>query len=1176
MESRGWEDRLRRRKRKDGDDVAAQSNRHSKRLHKKVSVGNEHKLVGRSTKLRTKPKVDSGHLERSGHDKPKLSKLSHLEEDASPSSISASGNSNDSDLGQDESSQDFDFDPKAASGSDFPKRRHSERLKSHNDTDYSEAGTYAGVEAMQGSLQLKRLQANDSVHNIHKLVRRSARLIEKSQVDSKPLDKLNHHKEGASSSSISATSNSNDSGFGQDESSEDFDFEPKAAAGTDFFKRRQSRRLKDDGATDYNETRRNAVGVADSSASFNKSLHEPEDDDLCCFTCQSGLAANLLLLCNGDDCDLAVHTFCLFPPMRDVPEGSWLCPNCKENPSLTEEFKEQPGFAKKTIQSVVGRRWVRIEGDKNAMQEQCLIKWHSLSHLHDSWVPIEWLYQLDRARFCSFRRMFPKNTDTLTATDLRSSEWFKMDRVIACRKKSISKEVCNILNLCHQSQQDGQYEYLVKWKGLEYGDATWETSGTDELLVQFNKLVQRHEKANEIRDSDCRKLQNFQLNEQPCYLTGGILFEYQIFGVNWILSNFQIRRNVILADEMGLGKTIQVISFVCCMKEEHLGSYPVLIVAPKSTLAHWEQEFHRWAKMLNIIIYQGEKMSRLCIQKHELYSSADKVLFDAIVTNYELVLSDNSLLRKFKWSAIIIDEAHKLKNLDCKLASCLKQLDAEFRLLLTGTPLQNTLLELFALLHFLDSEEFSDPRERAKSFSTIGMNLGDNDSLSSDMKVSQIHSLLRSRMLRRMKSEVLFSSMPAKKWVEVPCSLSNSQRELYVNLLKKNYKELNKGLTNGRKLALNFLLMELRKCCNHPYLIPGQEPLNLSREEILPALVTSSGKLQLLNKLLPKLKARGNRVLLFSQMTKMLDILEDFLVFLGFKYFRIDGETNASARQQQIREFNSHDCEVFVFLISTRAGGLGIDLPSADRVIIYDPDFNPFIDLQAQSRAHRIGQSRPVVVYQLITKSSVEEKILEKSKRKLAIENMVMNPKTRLDVKELHSVLLHGARKILSKKNIEATSFDYDDNAIETLLGMDPKPGEKYVPEEDGYLGGIQSFIPVQEQEPNSLPKANEWSELLAECKSDTSTIEDFGRGKRHKNAVKYFEEDTELSEELKQESDDGIEDDEQEEYAPEEAGESESESSSDDGSDGYAQHQVEANALANNSTDQNKSSWGL
>ncbi|CAN6475878.1 unnamed protein product [Victoria cruziana] len=898
--------------------------------------------------------------------------------------------------------------------------------------------------AMQGSLQLKRLQANDSVHNIHKLVRRSARLIEKSQVDSKPLDKLNHHKEGASSSSISATSNSNDSGFGQDESSEDFDFEPKAAAGTDFFKRRQSRRLKDDGATDYNETRRNAVGVADSSASFNKSLHEPEDDDLCCFTCQSGLAANLLLLCNGDDCDLAVHTFCLFPPMRDVPEGSWLCPNCKENPSLTEEFKEQPGFAKKTIQSVVGRRWVRIEGDKNAMQEQCLIKWHSLSHLHDSWVPIEWLYQLDRARFCSFRRMFPKNTDTLTATDLRSSEWFKMDRVIACRKKSISKEVCNILNLCHQSQQDGQYEYLVKWKGLEYGDATWETSGTDELLVQFNKLVQRHEKANEIRDSDCRKLQNFQLNEQPCYLTGGILFEYQIFGVNWILSNFQIRRNVILA----------------------------------------------------------------------------------------------------------VDEAHKLKNLDCKLASCLKQLDAEFRLLLTGTPLQNTLLELFALLHFLDSEEFSDPRERAKSFSTIGMNLGDNDSLSSDMKVSQIHSLLRSRMLRRMKSEVLFSSMPAKKWVEVPCSLSNSQRELYVNLLKKNYKELNKGLTNGRFILILY----------HLYLIPGQEPLNLSREEILPALVTSSGKLQLLNKLLPKLKARGNRVLLFSQMTKMLDILEDFLVFLGFKYFRIDGETNASARQQQIREFNSHDCEVFVFLISTRAGGLGIDLPSADRVIIYDPDFNPFIDLQAQSRAHRIGQSRPVVVYQLITKSSVEEKILEKSKRKLAIENMVMNPKTRLDVKELHSVLLHGARKILSKKNIEATSFDYDDNAIETLLGMDPKPGEKYVPEEDGYLGGIQSFIPVQEQEPNSLPKANEWSELLAECKSDTSTIEDFGRGKRHKNAVKYFEEDTELSEELKQESDDGIEDDEQEEYAPEEAGESESESSSDDGSDGYAQHQVEAN----------------
>ncbi|XP_031473171.1 uncharacterized protein LOC116245766 isoform X2 [Nymphaea colorata] len=1033
--------------------------------------------------------------------------------------------------------------------------------------------------AIQSSEQSKQPPVKLSDRIIHKLaspiscrepegaplVRRSTRL--RAQVDGKPLKKFDYHKpkpskpshleEDASPSSISASDNSNYSESGQDEFSQDFDLEAAAATGPAFPKRRQSERLKNRGATDYSATGTTAVGVPDSNASFNESPHEPEDDELCCFTCQSGLAANLLLLCDGDGCDLAVHTFCLVPPMQDVPEGSWLCPNCEENPSLTEDFKEQHKFAKKPVQSVVGRRWVCIGGDKNAMQEQCLMKWHSLSHHLDTWIPVEWLYQQDRVRFHNFRRMFPKDADTLTTTDLRKPEWFKIDRVIACRKKSHSKEVCDIVNLCHWSQQDGQYEYLVKWKGLEYSDATWETSGTEELLVEFNKLVQRHRKANEIHDSHCGKLQKFQLTEQPYYLTGGILFEYQIFGVNWILSNFQIRRNVILADEMGLGKTIQVISFVCCMKEEHLSNYPVLIIAPKSTLAHWEKEFHRWAKLLNIIIYQGEKMSRRCIQKHELYSSVNGVLFDAIITNYELVLLDDSLLRKFKWSAIIIDEAHKIKNLDCKLGGCLKQLDAEFRLLLTGTPLQNTLLELFALLHFLDPEEFSDPRERAESFSTIGMNMGDSHSLGSDMKVSQIHDLLQPRMLRRMKSEVLFSSMPAKKWVEVPCALSSSQRDLYVNLLKKNYEELNKRLVNGRKLVLNFLLMELRKCCNHPYLIPGQEPLNLSREEALSDLVTASGKLQLLEKLLPKLKARGNRVLLFSQMTRMLDILEDFLIFLGLTYFRIDGETNASARQQQIQEFNNPECEVFIFLISTRAGGLGIDLPSADRVIIYDPDFNPFIDLQAQSRAHRIGQSRPVVVYQLITKCSVEEKILEKSKRKLAIENLVMNPKTKLDVKELHSVLLHGARKILSKKSMEATSFDYDDNAIETLFSMDPKPGEKYVAEENGYLGGIQSFIPLPEQEPNSPPKANQWSELLAECKSDAPTIEDFGRGKRHKSAVKYFQEDPELSEELKEVSDNDTEDEEQEEYAPEDAGESES--SSDDSSDGDAPDQVEA-----------------
>ncbi|MQM20552.1 hypothetical protein Taro_053573 [Colocasia esculenta] len=229
---------------------------------------------------------------------------------------------------------------------------------------------------------------------------------------------------------------------------------------------------------------------------------------------------------------------------------------------------------------------------------------------------------------------------------------------------------------------------------------------------------------------------------------------------------------------------------------------------------------------------------------------------------------------------------------------------------------------------------------------------------------------------------------------------------------------------------------------------------------------------------------------------------------------RIDGQTPISLRKQQMREFNSPGCPVFLFLISTRAGGLGIDLPTADRVIIYDPDFNPFMDLQAQSRAHRIGQKRPVVVYQLITKCTVEEKILQKSKRKLAIEHLVMNPYRQPNVKDLHSILLHGAKKILSRKQKLASAICYDDNAIEILVRLDPTPDEKYVPDDNGYLGSINSFESGNDNELPSSPKAEDWEKMLGPVKNVPDDRE-LGRGKRQKKAVNYACEDESGSDEI-------------------------------------------------------------
>uniref|UniRef100_A0ACD5WIF7 Uncharacterized protein n=1 Tax=Avena sativa TaxID=4498 RepID=A0ACD5WIF7_AVESA len=737
------------------------------------------------------------------------------------------------------------------------------------------------------------------------------------------------------------------------------------------------------------------------------------------------------------------------------------CPLCKINQASLAKGTEV-NLSKK-IQRFVGCRRVILQ--ESDFQYQFLVKWHLLSHHHDSWVPLDWLLVFDRLRAQTYIRnnTLPKEVHT---NDERKPEWFEVDRAIAIRRKSDPHGLCDILANFQDNVDFEGFEFLVKWKGLDYCDATWEPYSTEGVQSAVSMLVERHQ--NTLKRADCVSQMNTD-EMIPENVHSGALYDYQRQGLQWIFDNFKARRSVILADEMGLGKTVQVVSFLSHIIKGSFTTSPALVLAPKSILLQWKKEFGRWASDLNIVVYQGDKDSRKCIQDHEMYSSEGKTLFDALVTSYEFVQLDKAVLQKIKWSTIVIDEAHRLKKLDCNLASCLKRYSSEFRLLLTGTPLQNNTLELFSLLHYIDPDEFSDPKADG-----LFLPIESGRDLTIDEKVARIHDILKPRMLRRLKSDVLKDSMPTKKWVEVPCAFTDSQRDLYINILEKNYSKLNSAIQYGKKLSLNNVLMELRKCCNHPYLFPGLGVKQHAGEDVFLSLVSASGKLQLLHKLLPKLKERGNRVLIFSQMTKMLDILEDFLYSLGYKYARIDGQTSLSARQESIKEYNNNESATFIFLMSTRAGGLGIDLPGADRVIIYDPDFNPFMDLQAQSRAHRIGQTRPVVVYQLITKCSVEEKILEKSKQKLAIENMLMNSSKKPSADELQSILLHGAKTIVDKKKINATSIRYDDEAIENLLKLDPSSGEMCSSDDNGYLGSIVSFAHGDENEGPLSPKVED------------------------------------------------------------------------------------------------------
>ncbi|CAL4946313.1 unnamed protein product [Urochloa decumbens] len=859
--------------------------------------------------------------------------------------------------------------------------------------------------------------------------------------------------------------------------------------------RRMSKRLQEKQKVDHipNEscTKASSPMLSTPSSSDNELLCNPvksskrSSDGPICLICKSGTARSHIIRCQNSNCSGSFHTFCQDPPLQDGVTKSE-CSFCKINqPSLARAMEDN---LVKKIQRYTGHRM--LVNQESGFQYQFLVKWHSLSHHHDCWVPLEWLQVFDRIRVQSYLKKIILLKEVYSE-DERKPEWFEVDRAIACRRKFDCDSTCDILTTIQDSKDFQEYEFLVKWKGLDYSEATWESCCTEGVQAAISKLVGRHQNALKKVDSVSPICLEGVIKEEVC---NGALYSYQQQGLQWMLDNFKARRNVILADEMGLGKTVQVVCFLNQIIKERFTALPALVLAPKSILLQWEKEFGRWGRDLNVIVYQGDKDSRKCIQAHEMYSSGGRVLFDALVTSYEYVQIDKSILQKFKWSAIVIDEAHRMKKLDCNLATCLKHYSSEFRLLLTGTPLQNNMLELFSLLHYIDPDEFSDPNADG-----LFTSIESEKMMTMEEKIARIHDILKPRMLRRMKSDVLTDSMPTKKWVEVPCALTDSQRELYIDILEKNYSKLNGAIRNGQKLALNNILMQLRKCCNHPFLFQGQEAKQQA-EDVFLSLVAVSGKLQLLHKLLPKLKERGNRVLIFSQMTMMLDILEDFLYCLGYKYARIDGQTSLSARQESIKEYNRAESETFIFLMSTRAGGLGVDLPGADRVIIYDPDFNPFMDLQAQSRAHRIGQTRPVVVYQLITKCSVEEKILQKSKQKLAIENMVMNSSKKPDADELQSILLHGAKTIIDRQKVSATSIHYDDEAIENLLKLDPSSEDKCSKEDNGYLGSIVSFAhnTAEDEEPGS-PKVED----LKVLKPATPKV-DLGRGKRQRRVVNY------------------------------------------------------------------------
>jgi SWI/SNF-related matrix-associated actin-dependent regulator of chromatin subfamily A member 5 len=511
----------------------------------------------------------------------------------------------------------------------------------------------------------------------------------------------------------------------------------------------------------------------------------------------------------------------------------------------------------------------------------------------------------------------------------------------------------------------------------------------------------------------------------------GTMRDYQVAGLNWLISLHENGISGILADEMGLGKTLQTISFLGYLRHIMGTTGPHLITVPKSTLDNWKREFARWTPEVNVLVLQGAKEERQQLINDRLVDEN----FDVCITSYEMILREKAHLRKFAWEYIIIDEAHRIKNEESSLAQVIRMFNSRNRLLITGTPLQNNLHELWALLNFLLPDVFGDAEAFDQWFSGQ-----DRDQ---DTVVQQLHRVLRPFLLRRVKSDVEKSLLP-KKEVNVYIGMAEMQVKWYQKILEKDIDAVNgAGGKRESKTRLLNIVMQLRKCCNHPYLFEGAEPgPPYTTDE---HLVYNAGKMIVLDKLLKRMQKQGSRVLIFSQMSRLLDILEDYCVFRGYKYCRIDGSTAHEDRIAAIDDYNKPGSEKFVFLLTTRAGGLGINLTTADIVVLYDSDWNPQADLQAMDRAHRIGQTKQVVVYRFVTDNAIEEKVLERAAQKLRLDQLVIQQgraqaaaKAAANKDELLSMIQHGAEKVFQSKGpfgaLADKGTELNDDDIDEIL----------------------------------------------------------------------------------------------------------------------------------------------
>lgn len=820
----------------------------------------------------------------------------------------------------------------------------------------------------------------------------------------------------------------------------------------------------------------------------------------------------------------------------DSYHRSWTCKDCIENQSK--------------IDSLIAWRPVTLDTYIPGMtadmlpesSKEYLVKWKNQSYFRATWMPGSWVWGIAAVTMrTAFMKRDENRLPKMTTEDAIPEDFFRVDIVFDVRYTSVVRNNTKEIDLARIKEVDTAF---VKYKGLGYEDAIWESppkpedgerwldfkTAYDEWVLK--RYVSTPARTGLLRHLQAIRSQNFEhvlmKRSQPSSVVGGEMMDYQMEGLNWLYYQWFINQNAILADEMGLGKTIQIIAFFATLVQDHK-CWPFLVVVPNSTCPNWRREIRKWVPSLRAVTYFGSEKARKLVHDYELFPKEDEVerknpksskseapkdiKAHIVITSYQSIVEDKvgKSLRKIPWAGLVVDEGQRLKNDKSQMYETLSKLRIPFRILLTGTPLQNNARELFNLLQFLDPKINASAMEA--KYETL-----------TEENVPELHEMIRPFFLRRTKAQVL-TFLPPMAQIILPVTMSVVQKKVYKSILSRNPQLMRAIFSRDGHVAakertnLNNVLMQLRKTLCHPF-VYSREIEDRSHEVAVSHrnLVEASSKLQLLSIMLPKLQERGHRVLIFSQFLDNLDVVEDFLDGLGLQHRRLDGNINSLEKQKRIDEFNAPDSPYFAFLLSTRAGGVGINLATADTVIIMDPDFNPHQDIQALSRAHRIGQKKKVLVFQMMTRGSVEEKIMQIGKKKMALDHVLIqqmdqDEETGMD---LESILRHGAEALFDDDN--TGDIHYDSASVDKLLDRsqventgtgDDKSAESQFSFARIWANDKATLEDSLRDSGDSTPNTTVWEKILQErerayAEEAALRAETLGRGKRRRQNIDY------------------------------------------------------------------------